>query len=356
MLYKAFAFFVIYKCLQRLFLHFFVEQLDFLLDIKQKICYNVFNEQLKDDRSTMNKQLNFKLYALLLVFALIFSAIGCKEQVFSTDNIPEYTSSPYVEINGNVPFFEESEITTVAFEDYSPLDALGRCGVAFACIGVEIMPTEERESISSVTPSGWEYDGRSNNREYDFGYLYNRCHLIGFQLAGENANELNLITGTSYMNIEGMLPFENKVAEYIENNSENHVMYRATPIYEGYNYVASGVLLEALSVEDNGKGISFCVYVYNVQPGIEIDYFTGKNRKVGETSFDSVHGEEDKETSTTPPSTDGATYIVNKKSKKFHYPEKSCANSISEENREAFFGTRDDAISEGYSPCGTCKP
>jgi DNA-entry nuclease len=290
---------------------------------------------------------NIKLVSLLLIISLVLSFIGCSEAaVISLDDIPAYASAPYVEINGGVPYFTDEEITDEAFEEYSPLDPLGRCGVAFACIGTEIMPTEERGDISSVTPTGWEYNGRSNNREYDFGYLYNRCHLIGFQLAGENANELNLITGTVYMNVDGMLPFENEVDDYVEE-TENHVMYRVTPIYDGYNYVASGVLMEALSVEDDGRGVQFCVYVYNVQPGIEIDYFTGRNRKVGDTSYDEE---------SDAPTTGEITYIVNKKSKKFHYPDKTCANSISEENRLEYHGTREDAIGDGYDPCGTCKP
>ena len=290
---------------------------------------------------------NIKLVSLFLIISLVLSFVGCSEAaVISLDDIPSYASEPYVEINGGVPYFTDEEITDEAFEEYSPLDPLGRCGVAFACIGTEIMPTEERGDISSVTPTGWEYNGRSNNREYDFGYLYNRCHLIGFQLAGENANEKNLITGTVYMNVEGMLPFENEVDDYVEE-TKNHVMYRVTPIYDGYNYVASGVLMEALSVEDDGRGVQFCVYVYNVQPGIEIDYFTGRNRKVGDTSFDEE---------SDAPTTGEVTYIVNKKSKKFHYPDKTCANSIGEENRLEYHGTREDAIGDGYDPCGICKP
>ena len=292
-------------------------------------------------------KMHAKLISLLLIISLVLSFVGCSEAaVVSLDDIPSYASEPYVEINGGVPYFTDEEITDEAFEEYSPLDPLGRCGVAFACIGTEIMPTEERGDISSVTPTGWEYNGRSNNREYDFGYLYNRCHLIGFQLAGENANELNLITGTVYMNVDGMLPFENEVDDYVETTN-NHVMYRVTPIYDGYNYVASGVLMEVLSVEDDGRGVQFCVYVYNVQPGIEIDYFTGRNRKVGDTSYDEE---------SDAPTTGEITYIVNKKSKKFHYPDKNCANSIGEENRLEYHGTREDAIGDGYDPCGICKP
>jgi DNA-entry nuclease len=218
------------------------------------------------------------------------------------------------------------------------------------------MPTEERGDIANVTPTGWEYNGISNNNTYDFvdgEYVYNRCHLIGFQLAGENDNELNLITGTRYMNIDGMLDFENMVADYVEE-SENHVMYRVTPIFTGFNYVADGVLMEALSVEDNGRAIKFCIFAYNVQPGVYIDYFTGVNVKSGDPlppvgdSDEKIDGEGGDETI--------VVYIVNIKSKKFHIPGKSCAESISEENRESFSGSREDAIAEGYSPCGICKP
>lgn len=185
--------------------------------------------------------------------------------------IPQYAGEPSTIINNNIPFFTET--TTQCFEEYPALDSLGRCGAAYACVGIDTMPTEERESISQVKPSGW------HNNPYDFvdgGYVYNRCHLIGFQLTGENANERNLVTGTRYMNVQGMLPFENKVADYIASTG-NHVMYRVTPIFEGNNLVCSGVLMEAYSVEDDGSGVQFCVYCFNVQPGVVIDYATGEN-------------------------------------------------------------------------------
>lgn len=188
-------------------------------------------------------------------------------------DVPEYTGVSWVELNGNEPEFTAEEITTNTFENYSELDELGRCGVAYANICQELMPTEPRESISSVKPSGWQ------TYKYDFvdgKYLYNRCHLIGFQLAGENANKLNLITGTRYLNIEGMLPFENMVADYVKE-TDNHVLYRVTPIYEGDELVARGVQMEGYSVEDNGEGISFNVYAYNVQPGVTINYATGES-------------------------------------------------------------------------------
>lgn len=197
---------------------------------------------------------------------------GAKPKI-ALEDIPEYAGAPYVEINGNVPQFDEADFDKEAFEIYHSLDILSRCGAAYAKLGQELMPQEERESIGHVKPTGWQnvkYEG------IDQGYLYNRCHLIGFQLAGENANEKNLITGTRYMNVEGMLPLENKVASYI-NETGNHVMYRVTPIYHGADMVASGVQIEAESVEDGGSGVRFHVYCYNVQPGIEIDYATGES-------------------------------------------------------------------------------
>lgn len=198
-------------------------------------------------------------------------------EVFSydLDQIPLYDGvSEYVIINDNIPFFDESEINTSSFEEYSELDYLGRCGSAFASIGIDVMPTSERESIGSVKPSGWhtvKYD------IVDGKYLYNRCHLIGYQLTGENANEKNLITCTRQMNVGAMLDFENLVADYIKETN-NHVLYRATPIFDGNNLLASGVLLEGLSIEDGGEGIKFNVYIYNIQDGIEIDYATGESR------------------------------------------------------------------------------
>lgn len=204
---------------------------------------------------------------------------------FDLASIPEYTDQPYVIINNNIPHFTEEDYTLEAFENYSELDKLGRCGVAFANICRKTMPKqgEERGEIGMIKPSGWKtarYDGL-----VDQNYLYNRCHLIAWSLAGENANEKNLITGTRYFNKEGMLPFENSIHEYLQKkgNKNNHVLYRVTPIFEGKNLVASGVQMEAYSVEDNGEGICYNVYVYNVQPGIEIDYRTGKSKLIEES-------------------------------------------------------------------------
>lgn len=199
---------------------------------------------------------------------------------FDLNSIPEYTDKPYVTINNNIPEFKEEEHTTNAFETYSDLDNLGRCGVAYANICKEIMPEdgEKRQAINMIKPTGWKttkYEGLIEGN-----YLYNRCHLIGYQLAGENANKKNLITGTRYFNVTGMLPFENIVDDYLEKNENNHVLYRVTPIFKDNNLVASGVQMEGYSVEDNGKGVCFNVYVYNVQPGISINYANGESKLI----------------------------------------------------------------------------
>ena len=261
----------------------------------------------------------------------------------SLEEVPAYSGSPYVELDGNLPGFSLEERTTNSFETYSTLDALGRCGPAYACIGQDLMPTEDRESISSVRPTGWV------QAEYDFvegGSLYNRCHLIGFQLTGENANEENLITGTRYMNVEGMLPFENMVADYIKETG-NHVLYRAAPIFEGENLVASGVVMEALSVEDEGEGVCFHVYVYNVQPGVEIDYATGESWETKDSASSALESQaEEQETD----------YVLNTSSKKFHLPDCPSVDSMSGKNRQEYHGTREELIAQGYEPCGSCHP
>ena len=313
----------------------------------------------------MKRVLTARISALILVIILVLSLLcGCKKTIQLND-IPEYSGSAFVEINGGNPFFKDKEITDRAFESYSELDALGRCGVAFACIGIEIMPTEERGEIASITPTGWEYKGISNNNTYDFiekGYVYNRCHLIGFQLAGENDNERNLITGTRYMNIEGMLPFENMVAEYVKATG-NHVMYRVTPIFSGLDYVARGVLMEAFSVEDNGRGICFCIYAYNLQPGVVIDYFTGVNVASGETMPEIIPDEDDKtgvenqDQNKNPPSDNVVCdYIVNTNTKKFHTPTCSSAPKSDSLNYEKRTCSREELIAEEYVPCQKCNP
>lgn len=215
----------------------------------------------------------FVLTAVLLSYPEIKSFIPETIENISLQDIPEYTDSPYVYLNGNKPTFTDDEIVTESFEKYSKLDSLGRCGVATACIGKDIMPTTERGAIGHIRPTGW------HTVKYDFvdgKYLYNRCHLIAFCLAGENDNEKNLLTGTRYMNTEGMLPFEEKILNYVRKTN-NHVMYRVTPVFTSNNLLANGVIMEAYSVEDSGKGVSFNVYCYNVQPGVEIDYTNGDN-------------------------------------------------------------------------------
>ncbi len=275
------------------------------------------------------------------------------------DSIPAYSGSAYVVVNDNVPYFTDDEMSTSAFEYYTDLDSLGRCGVAYANVCTEIMPTEERGSIGSVKPSGWhtvKYDIVSGK------YLYNRCHLIGYQLSAENANTKNLITGTRYLNIEGMLPFENMVADYVKETN-NHVLYRVTPMFEGNNLVASGVLMEAKSVEDNGAGILFNVYCYNVQPGIFINYATGDSSldgsdtsQVQEQSAD-TNNNVNAGSSDTPAvdttdnsSTNGSVTVhITESGKKYHTAGCRYLKSDIEV-------TLDEAKAQGLSPCGVCNP
>lgn len=306
-------------------------------------------------------------------------------------DIPAYSGSPYVELSGGVPAFsDEDKANTEAFEYYSDLDSLGRCGVAYANICPELQPTEERGSIGQIKPSGWhtvKYSDIIEDR-----YLYNRCHLIGYQLAGENANEKNLITGTRYMNVDGMLPFENEVDDYVDSTG-NHVLYRVTPIFEGDNLVASGVEMEAWSVEDSGGGVCFHVYCYNVQPGIEIDYATGDSRVADETADTDTEAVQSEEMSDSEEVTDAeeaadaeevtdaeeaadaeaatgaekitestdsesdekeTDYILNTNTKKFHLPSCSSVDQMSESNKKEYTGTADELIEQGYSPCGRC--
>ena len=278
-------------------------------------------------------------------------------------DIPEYSGEPYVAINDNVPYFSDEDLTTASFEDYSQLDSLGRCGMAYSCVGTETMPTEKRGSIGQVKPSGW------HTVKYDFvdgKYLYNRCHLIGYQLTAENANERNLITGTRALNIDGMLPFENMTADYIKETG-NHVLYRVTPMFDGNDLVAKGVLMEAKSVEDNGDGILFCIFAYNVQPGVTIDYTTGDSyadgtngNEVASESAESTQKPVVETTATPEPTTDdtpqGTTYILNTNTKKFHYPSCSSVKQMKDANKETYTGSRDDVIARGYTPCKKCNP
>ena len=319
-----------------------------------------------------------QLAAIILSLVTAFSIVGCvakptenswptpaSEQTQSVElggaqtgtfldgsvvDVEEFQAdTPWIVLNGNIPEFTEADLTTEAFETYSELDSLGRCGVAYANVGQELMPTEDRESISEVKPSGWI------NKDYgdlvDGGYLYNRCHLIGFQLTGENANERNLITGTRYMNIEGMLPFENMVADYVDETG-NHVLYRVTPIYEGDDLVATGVQMEGYSVEDNGEGICYNIFAYNSQPGIAIDYATGDSWL--DDSVGAVEGKTSTIITTEEPAV--MEYVLNTNSMKFHYPDCSSVADMSAKNREDYTGTREDLLAQGYSPCGVCFP
>lgn len=292
---------------------------------------------------------------------------------FNAADVPAYSGEPYTAVNNNEPYFTSDNLTTEAFENYSELDALGRCGVAYANVCLETMPTEKRGSISEVKPTGWHSVKYDN---VDGKSLYNRCHLIGYQLTAENANQQNLITGTRYLNVDGMLPFENMVADYVKE-TDNHVLYRVTPIFTGDNLVADGVLMEGYSVEDEGDGICFCVYAYNVQPGITIDYATGDswlssekgnsdsssggNSAVSQSAADksgtqqaAVQTESVKETS-APVST-GTEYILNTNTKKFHYPSCSSVKQMKVSNKKEYTGSRDDLIAQGYDPCKKCNP
>lgn len=287
---------------------------------------------------------------------------------FSLREIPAYSGTPYTEVNGNQPYFTEEELTTQSFETYSELDSLGRCGVAYANVGQDLMPTEPRGEIGAVKPTGWHLVKYDN---VDGKYLYNRCHLIAYMLAAENANPQNLITGTRYLNVQGMLPFETKVCDYVKNTG-NHVLYRVTPIFDGDNLLADGVLMEAYSVEDAGEGISFCVFAYNVQPGIGIDYATGDNWAEGSGTYQSTEASVAEETPAPQPETDTAvqitpelsapqetqqtTYVLNTNTMKFHYPTCSSVDDMKEKNKQIYTGSREEVINMGYVPCKRCNP
>ena len=259
---------------------------------------------------------------------------------FDLSKIPEFNNSPIYEYNNNKPSFTSSEITSKAYEKYSELDDLGRVGTAIACLGEETLPTSSRGDINSVTPTGWKqakYDEIDNG-----GYLYNRCHLIAHELAGEDANAKNLATGTRYMNVSGMLPYENIIRAYIDDTG-NHVMYRVIPMFINEELVCRGVLIEAYSVEDDGKGIQFCVYCYNNQPGITIDYTTGNSRLSSNTKDDDIV-------------ITSNAYILNTKSKTVHKPTCSSVTHMSESNKKTYTGSLSDILNEGYKTCGSCHP
>lgn len=300
------------------------------------------------------------------------SALAVQGGAFHADTLPEYSGGAYAVVHDNLPFFQERELSSNEFEDYSELDSLGRCGVAFANVSPQSMPTEERGSIGQVRPSGW------HTIRYDFvdgKYLYNRCHLIGYQLTAENANVKNLITGTRYLNVEGMLPFENMVADYVKETG-NHVAYRVTPVFAGENLVASGVLMEGYSIEDQGDGVCFCIFAYNVQPGVVIDYMTGDSQLAEDNGAGTGNAAisvppppsatPDIEVHSAAPAQEEppvesaqavtSTYIANTNTRKFHYPSCSSVDQMNEANKWVFTGTADELIQQGYVPCKRCRP
>lgn len=300
----------------------------------------------------MRKRNHYPIAVLLLLFTLLFG--GCSyvqsgldteaiqentQKSYESTDIPAYAGNSFVILDGNKPSFSKKDRErTDAFETYSNLDKLGRCGVAYANICKELMPTEERGAIGMVKPIGWhtvKYDNVEGK------YLYNRCHLIGYQLAGENANEKNLITGTRYLNVTGMLKFEDRVADYVKA-TDHHVLYRVTPVFEGDNLVATGLEMEAYSVEDCGKGVSFHVFVYNIQPGITIDYSTGESWT------------DDSKTEENTEAEDG--YVLNTNTHKFHKENCESVRDIAGSNKEVYTGNREDLINMGYEPCKRCKP
>lgn len=278
-----------------------------------------------------------------------------KSSKLKLKDIPKYkvVKAPFIRVNGNKPTFTKKEIKKKSYQKFSKLDSLGRCGVAIASIGKDIMPKSKRTSISSVYPSGWHtyrYASVAGR------YLYNRCHLIGHQLTGQNANAKNLITGTRYLNVDGMLPFEDEVAECVKF-SNKHVMYRVTPLYKGKNLVASGVQMEAYSVEDKGKSCSFNVYCYNVQPGIKINYKTGTSKGSGKISGGKTsNGKKYKKKYSNKKVKKSGKYVISKNTRKFHYASCTYVKRIKNSNRQFFNGSRKTLINQGYSPCKSCRP
>ncbi|MBR2615617.1 MAG: DNA/RNA non-specific endonuclease [Clostridia bacterium] len=289
------------------------------------------------------------LLLLFLALSLLFSSCSTarRETDVSTEadfpasipltaeeSLPTFEGEPFAILNENKPYFSLSEFGRDPFEEYGKEDALGRCGSTRALIGRELMPTEDRGSIGQVKPTGW------HTVKYDFvdgKYLYNRCHLIGFQLTGENANVRNLITGTRYLNVEGMLPFENMVADLIKE-TDLHVAYRVTPVFLGDELVARGVVMEAMSLEDEGESIEFCVFCFNVQPGVKIDYATGESEESDEVKEPQ----------------DTTLYVLNTNTKRIHLPHCSSVGSISDKNRKESTLSLPLLKAQGYTPCGIC--
>lgn len=316
----------------------------------------------------MNKKAKRKkrilVFSCIVVLGL-FLGLSLRTNICAKGIVPQYDGQASVTVNKNKPQFSRKEITKISYEKYGSLDKLGRCTTAIACIGQDLMPSEDRESIGMIRPTGWNQNKYPGLVDSEPPYLFNRCHMIGFQLTGENANEKNLITGTRYMNVEGMLPYENIVAEYIRNTG-NHVMYRVTPVFEGNNLLCSGVQIEALSVEDNGEGVSFNVYCFNVQPGVVINYATGENEL--DNSYNTkdfvINGGGDNNVidKSMPVANDtvdvpaGTTYVVNKNTKKFHLPSCDSVTDMKEKNKLYYEGAREELIEQGYEPCKRCNP
>ncbi|MBQ5398684.1 MAG: DNA/RNA non-specific endonuclease [Ruminococcus sp.] len=295
--------------------------------------------------------------ALLIVCAALLTS--CAELVPEpntaqiSSSLPAYDGEPSVSVRNGVPDFSDSDKhSKVSFEKYSPLDSLGRCGTAYANISKELMPTKKRGDISSVKPTGWV------QKSYAFvedGMLYNRCHLIAHMLAGEDDNERNLITGTRYMNVEGMLPYETRVYDYVKVTG-NHVLYRVTPYFKGDNLVADGVQMEAWSVEDVGREICFNVFCYNVQPGVLITYANGKSKSDGTIRVYGKSKVSGNKSKTQSASKKTPTYILNTNNMKFHKPGCNSVEKIDPYNKKKYYGKRKDLIKAGYEPCGMCKP
>lgn len=291
------------------------------LQILKIKCYTV----------TMKKILMIAiLFAILFGGYYIFNGYNGGQAASTLDEIPEFAGQPYTEINGGKAAFGADQVTSESFEEYGELDKLGRCTGALTCISEDTMPAdgEVREDISQVHPSGWVS-----------GQGWERCHLVGWQLGAENANERNLITGTHYLNVTGMLPFENQVAEYIRETG-NHVMYQVTPIYDGDNLVASGLVMMAYSVEDKGEGVNYNVYCFNAAPGLEIDYASG----IALSGEDKSRQDEVRH------------FVLNTSSMKFHYPSCYSVKDMAEHNKKHVKDSRADLIRKGYQPCGNCEP
>jgi DNA-entry nuclease len=320
------------------------------------------------ENKKMNKRIRKSLLSIIVVLSVVFTSVefspGSTVTVYAASYQKTYTkntygvfkSNPYKVIHGNEPYFtKKQKKNKKAFEKYSKLDTYGRCGVAFANVCKEIMPTSNRGEIGTVKPSGWhtvKYPGVVSGN-----YLYNRCHLIGYQLSGENANPKNLITGTRYLNVTGMLPFENEVNDYVDSTG-NHVLYRVTPIYKGSELVARGVLMEAYSVEDSGKGVKFCVFCYNAQPQITIDYATGDSKLKGSSTDSGTtdSGSADSGSADSTKQNVKTRYILCLSTKKFHKPSCRYVARISINNKKTVKWSRSKVIKKGYAACKVCKP